>query len=122
VTATRTATWDAGLHIIETQARTGDVFSANTIRDQLRQAGIEGNATGPLFASAIRDGLIRVVGYEQSAEASTRHRIAQYQAARVAVPAGNRAAVIVPVRRDTDGRFTTPQSYDTPLFPELPTS
>lgn len=80
--ATEASNPDAIAHVdqlIAKHAKTGERFSANSIRDQLPE-GIRPNAVGGCFQRAARAGLIRPVDYTPSTEPRThRHVVRVWQ-------------------------------------------
>jgi hypothetical protein len=80
--ATDTSTgpdWEAGLSVLSHWASTGQVFSANSVRQHLRELGFGRYTTGSLFLDAEQQQIIRQVGLERSTDRPThKSRIAQW--------------------------------------------
>lgn len=117
VTAAHAAHVAAGLVVLGRWADTGERFSANDVRTELRAAGVTGARTGALFRAAIAAGLIVPVGWVRSSDVGTHAKpVARYLGAKWPVHA-QREAVTVPVLRSPAGRFTTPDpDPDTPTL------
>lgn len=106
----------AGMAVLGRWAATGERFSANDVRLELREAGVHGPATGFLFRYAVREGVIVPVGWERSTDVGTHAKpVARYIGAQWP-PAAQRETVAVPVVRDRRGQFSAPVPDDAPTL------
>jgi hypothetical protein len=105
---------DAGMEVLRRWAATGQPFSANNVRGELRAAGVRAESGGALFNAAIKARLIKRVGAETSTDLGTHAKpVNRY------IGTGARQApverVTVPVQRNRIGRFTSgPDDAGTP--------
>lgn len=111
-----------GLAVLERWARTGEPFSANDVRDELRTVGVSRASTGALFGSAIRAGTLTRVGYVRSTDVGTHAKPVMLYVGGTGPLSTDRPhpeRVTVPVVRDRGGRFAQPRPDDAPTLFEV---
>lgn len=109
--------WTAGHALIARMAATGRIFTSNEIRSELRALGFSRFDSGALFMQAKAEGVIRKVGVEASTDAPTHGAyVRRWTGAPSQIDQPAHDAVVVPVHRDSSGRFASPGFQDVPLF------